>query len=206
MSVTEEDLIKLFRSGTTAELNDAIAKLTEQHGQRESERIYDRALKKYDRETEMQDGPVHAFFGPTYSSYQVVPRVLAQSMPHEWQARFVQCIEEMQAAFGYLGDISYDVHTAEEVYANELTEAQMVLTGVTSKYHEDLGTEVYYDRDGNEIPGYQRVMVPVPDPLPSYSRGRTRVPRADQLVQATSESESNEKRPFTMDDYREQFS
>lgn len=188
MAVTEQDLINLFHNGTTAELNDAIAKLTEQYGKRESERIYDRALKAYDRETEQQDGPVHSFFGLTYSSYQVVPRVLAQSMPHEWQARFVQCMEEMQAAFGYLGDISYDVQTAEEVYANELTEEQRVLTGVTGGWDAYQDREIFWDRDGNEIPGYQRVMVPVPDPLPSYSRGRTRVPRADQLAQAGGES------------------
>lgn len=127
------------------------------------------------------DGPVHAFFGLTYSSYQVVPRVLAQNMPHEWQARFVQCMEEMQQAFGYLGDIGYDVKPAEGVYANELTEAQQALTGVTAEWDEDQDREVCHDADGNEIEGYTRIMVPVPDPLPPYNRGRTRVPRADQL-------------------------
>lgn len=188
MSVTEQDLIELFRNGTTEQLNNAIARLTEQAGERESERIYTRALKRFDRETEQQDGPVHAFFGLSYSSYQVVPRVLAQSMPHGWQARFVQCMEEMQEAFGHLGDIDYDVRTAESVYVNELTEDQMVRAGVASTYHEDLGTEIYYDRDSNEISGQDRVMVPVPDPLPPYSRGRTRVPRADQLTQTGGES------------------
>lgn len=52
-----EKLITLFRSGTTAELNDAIAELTNRVGQRESERIYDRALKIYDREAEQENGP-----------------------------------------------------------------------------------------------------------------------------------------------------
>lgn len=188
MTITERDLIELFRKGTTAELNDAITQLTAQVGQRESERIYTAALKAYDRETEQQDGPVHAFFGPTYSSYQVVPRVLAQSMPPEWQARFVQCMEEMQEAFGYLGDISYDVKTAQDVYANELTDAQKALTGVTSQWDEDRDREIYWDADGNEIEGWTHIMVPVPDPLPPYNRGRTRVPRADQLAQAGGES------------------
>lgn len=55
-----ERLIGLFRSGTTAELADAIAELTKRVGQRESERIYDRALKIYDRETEQQGETANA--------------------------------------------------------------------------------------------------------------------------------------------------
>jgi hypothetical protein len=127
------------------------------------------------------DGPVHSFFGLTYSSYQVVPRVLAQSMPHGWQARFVTLMEEMQQAFGHLGDIGYDVTPAEDVYANELTEEQMKLTGITSEWSDEQDREIYWDRNFNEIEGYTHVMVPVPDPLPPYNRGRTRVLRADQL-------------------------
>lgn len=182
MTITERDLIELFRKGTTAELNDAIAQLTEQRGQRESERIYTSALKKYDRESEQEDGPVHAFFGLTYSSYQVVPRVLAQSMPHGWQARFVACMEEMQQAFGHLGDIGYDVRTAEEEYACDLSASQREAAGVTSEWDDERDAMIYHDREGNEIDMWTRVMVPVPDPLPPYNRGRTRVPRADQMA------------------------
>lgn len=40
--------------------------------------------------------PVHAWFGLTYSSYLVVQRSILQSMPLEWQQRFVRCLEEMQ--------------------------------------------------------------------------------------------------------------
>lgn len=184
MAVTEQDLINLFRNGTTAELNDAIAKLTEQYGKRESERIYDRALKAYDRETEQQDGPVHTFFSFSYSSYQVVPRVLAQSMPHEWQARFVQCMEEMQAAFGYLGDVDYEVQPAVEKEISDLSDAELdqVMERLGITVGLDSGEDVaYFDRDGNELRWDYRVLIHVPDPLPPYSRGRTRVPRADQL-------------------------
>ena len=187
MAITEQDLIKLFRTGTTAELNDAIAQLAEQHGKRESERMYERALKKFDRETEQQDGPVHAFFGLTYSSYQVVPRVLAQSMPHEWQARFVQCMEEMQEAFAYLGEVDYKVQPAVEREVSDLTDEEAKLVGVTVGLDENEDV-AYYDHDGNELRWEERVLVPVPDPLPSYSRGRTRVPRADQLGQTGVES------------------
>lgn len=181
MTVTEQDLIKLFRSGTTADINDAIAQLTKDRGEREAERVYARALKTYDRETEQEDGPIHDFFGLTYSSYQVVPRVLAQSMPHEWQARFVQCMEELEDAFRHLGPIDYDVQTAESVYVDELTEDQMKAVGIFCIEDSPEGSDGYYDRDGNEIEGQSRVMVPVPDPLPPYNRGRTRVPRADQI-------------------------
>lgn len=132
------------------------------------------------------DGPVHSFFGLTYSSYQVVPWVLAQSMPHEWQARFVQCMEELQAAFGYLGNVDYDVRPAASKYVTELTDEEMAQLGITSEYvafNEVSGTFAWHDQAGNELDRHERVMVPVPDPLPPYSRGRTRVPRADQLAQ-----------------------
>lgn len=134
------------------------------------------------------DGPVHSFFGLTYSSYQVVPRVLAQSMPHEWQARFVACMEEMQTAFAHLGTIDYEVTPAEDVYANELTDEQKALIGVTSEWSDERDREIYWDRKGNEIEGYTHIMVPVPDPLPPYNRGRTRVPRADQIAANGGES------------------
>jgi hypothetical protein len=127
------------------------------------------------------DGPIHSLFGLTYNSYQVVPRVLAQSMPHDWQTRFVQCMEEMEDAFRYLGPVDYDVQTAESVYVDELTEDQMKAVGVFCIEDSTEGSDGYYDRDGNEIEGQLRVMVPVPDPLPPYNRGRTRVLRADQL-------------------------
>ena len=44
----------------------------------------------------MSDGPVHVFFGLTYSNYLVVPRSVLQSMPEEWQAQFVGLLEDMQ--------------------------------------------------------------------------------------------------------------
>lgn len=39
--------------------------------------------------------PVHLWFGLSYCSYAVIPRSVAQSMPHNWQARFVTLMEEM---------------------------------------------------------------------------------------------------------------
>ena len=45
------------------------------------------------------DGPIHLWFNLTYASYLVISRVLLQSMPVEWQARFVACLEEVRQAF-----------------------------------------------------------------------------------------------------------
>lgn len=38
---------------------------------------------------------VHEWFGLTYAQYLTVPRSVLQSMPDEWQHRFVTCLEEL---------------------------------------------------------------------------------------------------------------
>lgn len=43
---------------------------------------------------------IHDWFGLTYSSYLVLHRSLLQSMPDEWQERFVAMLEEFDEAFG----------------------------------------------------------------------------------------------------------
>jgi len=45
--------------------------------------------------------PIHNWFGLTYSNYLVLPRTALQSMPREWQRRFVDCLEELDAALGH---------------------------------------------------------------------------------------------------------
>lgn len=129
---------------------------------------------------EFDDEPVHTWFGLSYSHYAVVPRVLAQSMPLGWQRRFVRVMNELREAFEHVPQAScYDVQAAIEVEAADLTEAQMAATGVTRDREEDYdGTEheVFHDRDGDELQYDSRVLVHVPNPLPPYNRGRTRVP------------------------------
>lgn len=44
------------------------------------------------------DGPVWRAFGLTYASYAVFPRRALQSMPRDWQERFVAMVNEMHAA------------------------------------------------------------------------------------------------------------
>lgn len=44
---------------------------------------------------ERYDEPVHEWFGLTYAQYLTIPRSVLQSMPKEWQDRFVQCLDEL---------------------------------------------------------------------------------------------------------------
>lgn len=39
--------------------------------------------------------PIHNWFELTYAQYLTLPRSVLQSMPQEWQARFVKCLEEL---------------------------------------------------------------------------------------------------------------
>ena len=39
--------------------------------------------------------PIHNFFELSYAQYLTIPRSVLQSMPVEWQRRFVRCLEEL---------------------------------------------------------------------------------------------------------------
>jgi hypothetical protein len=39
---------------------------------------------------------IHTWFGLTYSNYLVLPRAVLQSMPDEWQEKFVACLDELR--------------------------------------------------------------------------------------------------------------
>ena len=59
--------------------------------------------------------PIHHWFGLTYSSYLVIPRSILQSMPVEWQKRFVECLNEARESFKYLEmDDNYAVQLRSE--------------------------------------------------------------------------------------------
>jgi len=38
---------------------------------------------------------VHSWFELSYAQYLTIPRSVLQSMPDEWQDRFVKCLEEL---------------------------------------------------------------------------------------------------------------
>ena len=41
------------------------------------------------------EDPIHGWFGLTYASYLVVPRVVLESMPVEWQNKMVKLLNEL---------------------------------------------------------------------------------------------------------------
>lgn len=60
-------------------------------------------------------GPIHHFFNLSYASYLVLPRSMLQSMPKDWQAKFVMMLEEIRDMFGdYPEDGTYKVRLRDE--------------------------------------------------------------------------------------------
>ena len=118
-------------------------------------------------------GPVHLWFELSYSSYQVLPRVLMQSMPLEWQERMVACLTEIREAFQHVEQPeSYEVKPCRWAAPEDMPRDQLAKYGVDviADPHEDDDVQWYYD--GDEIEPWQRVVpIPVEDPLPHYRRG-----------------------------------
>jgi len=134
---------------------------------------------------------VHEWFGLSYGTHAVLPRVLMQSMPAAWQQQFVALMVQFEDAFDHVEQPSaYSVQAASQHLVNELLPDQLNSIGYTvderdydqmpeglsvraiAEWEDDHPTH-YYDADGNEVDGSSYVYVPAPDPLPSYSRGRT---------------------------------
>jgi hypothetical protein len=45
--------------------------------------------------------PIHEWFELSYAQYLTVPRSVLQSMPVEWQKRFVACLEELDRSIDW---------------------------------------------------------------------------------------------------------
>ena len=50
---------------------------------------------------EVDPEPIHDWFELTYAQYLTIPRSVLQSMPVEWQARFVKCLQELDDAIDW---------------------------------------------------------------------------------------------------------
>ena len=60
------------------------------------------ALLASEGEPQDLDGdPVHGWFELSYAQYLTVPRSVLQSMPLEWQRRFVRCLRELDDAIDW---------------------------------------------------------------------------------------------------------
>jgi hypothetical protein len=143
------------------------------------------------------DGPVHEYAGLSYSTHFVVPRTLAQSMPIDWQLQFVECMEQLDTAFAHLPrPEAYKVIAGREALVGELDDDELRAAGVNidryagerppsrldgqalEKWQADHAQDepTYYDDNDNELDRHTRVVVPTPDPIPHYNRGRTYLP------------------------------
>jgi hypothetical protein len=92
--------------------------------------------------------PIHHFFALSYAQYLTIPRSALQSMPIEWQRRFVQCLSE-------LGD-AIDWRPQHGIYRVRLFEVDH-----DARYSEDEDAK-YWVRE-------------IDDPLMDYDRGRRRI-------------------------------
>lgn len=91
--------------------------------------------------------PIHSWFELSYAQYLTVPRSVLQSMPVEWQRRFVACLEEMDRAIDWRPD--------------------------HGRYRVELRLEVEKFDGGVYERGWGRLIA---DPLRDYERGRRRLP------------------------------
>lgn len=138
-----------------------------------------------------QPTDIHTFFSLTYSNYLVLHRTLLQSMPEEWQHRFVAIVTEMNEAFDHIEQAeSYIVTAAEESTYSDLSDEQLTALGITADKPE--GDYETYWHGGREHEPDDAILVPLPggDPVPSYDRGRTHIEPA--TVEPTAPDEEPE--------------
>ncbi|MFG3244143.1 hypothetical protein [Streptomyces sp. NPDC048157] len=140
---------------------------------------------------------IHTHFSFSYANYLVLPRTLLQSMPIEWQTKFVALLEEFNTAFEHVTQAeAYDVQTGAEVIVSEMGFDLLEEAGIKQDWYagenppegldeaalnewkneHEVDAPTYYDKDGREMDPNERVFVADgPDPVPHYNRGRTRV-------------------------------
>lgn len=104
---------------------------------------------------------IHSWFELSYAQYLTVPRSVLQSMPLEWQHRFVRCLEELDEAI--------DWRPANAWYRVELRELRD-----------------HYTRDGYERKWGRLVT----DPLRDYERGRRRIPLRPEFANGNPASQA----------------
>ena len=49
-----------------------------------------------------EESPVHYHFGLSYAHWLVLPRVVMEHMPHDWQRRMVTLLKEMDDRFDWM--------------------------------------------------------------------------------------------------------
>lgn len=118
---------------------------------------------------------VHTYFGLSYANYLVLPRTLLQSMPDEWQTKFVALLGEMDEAFQHVPQSeAYDVTPGIERIVSDMTKEELSRSGITKEVLET-GDVRFFDENWNDQDPDDRVFIEGADPVPHYNRGRTRV-------------------------------
>lgn len=122
---------------------------------------------------ERTSGPVHTWFGLTYANFAVQHRARLQSMPLEWQQRYVDLMEELQAAYDGQPDPEFEVKTVRWEYVGDLSSDEMKQLEIgplsdDEPGDEDAACEEWADKNGRALQRHDRVAIPVPDPIPHY--------------------------------------
>ena len=100
------------------------------------------------------DEPIHCWFELSYAEYLTIPRSVLQSMPVEWQGRFVRCLEEL--------DETIDWRPSEGCYWVRLKDSR-------GRFVHDLLMD--YERGRRKIP-HCTLTPAAPDP-PSTAEGES---------------------------------
>lgn len=61
------------------------------------EKTVEELIKESENWWKNLDRPIHEFFGLSYAQFLVLSRTVLQSMPLDWQKRFVKCLMELDA-------------------------------------------------------------------------------------------------------------
>lgn len=72
------------------------------------------AQEMWQRHLDPHGDDIHGWFGLTYANYLVLPRSVLQSMPGEWQERFVACLGELHDAYAHLDWPDYRVNAVKD--------------------------------------------------------------------------------------------
>ena len=98
-----------------------------------------------------QEESIQGWFELSYAQYLTIPRSVLQSMPNEWQRRFVRCLQELDDAIDWR--------------PKECRQYRVMLDKTEEVWDED---EEMFDQIWKNLDLH--------DPLMDYERGRRRIP------------------------------
>lgn len=128
---------------------------------------------------------IHGYFGLSYANYLVLPRSLLQSMPDEWQRRFVTELRELNHEF-------WHVEQAPEYHVQVLRRCSILIDPVShcddcdGEGQDEDGTPCQWCDGDGEVEEEMRYETPeevgiMSDPVPDYWRGRTHIETATEM-------------------------